>query len=191
MPMFQATPEMMWYSPTFEVRYTGPLPELLGRVRETVGQVEPQLTLFRVKTLEVQTRESLSRERLLALLSSYFGGFAVLLACIGLYGLMAYTVRQRTPELGLRMALGASPSGIRWSVLRDSSLTVLTGALAGILASLAAVRLVESQLHGLDPADPLVLAAATATLLALASAAAWVPAHRAARIDPMTALRQE
>lgn len=191
LPMFQAKPDSMGYWPTFEVRYRGPLPELLDRVRETVGQGEPLLTLFRVKTLEVQTQESLSRERLLALLASYFGGFALLLACIGLYGLMTYTVRQRPPELGLRMALGARPASIRWIVMSESSLTVLGGALAGLLGSLAAVPVLKSQIHGLDPADAVVLTAATVSLLMLASLASYLPARRAARIDAMTALRQE
>jgi len=191
LPLFQGRPESMDFSPTFEIRYSGALGDLVERVRETVGRVEPLLTVFRVKTLEVQTEESLARERLLALLSSCFGGFALLLACLGLYGLMAYAVKRRTPELGLRMALGARPARIRWIVMSESWLTVLGGAFLGLLASLAGIQLVKSQIHGLDPADPIVLTAATLGLLVLASLAAYLPARRAARIDPMTALRAE
>jgi len=191
LPLFQATPDSMWYSPTFAVRHSSPLPEFLGQVRETVAQVEPQLTPFGIKTLETQTQESLSRERLLALLASYFGGFALLLACIGLYGLMTYTVRQRTPELGLRMALGASPSRIRWTVIGESSVPVMVGVGVGLLSSVTAVRLLQSELYDHNTADPVTLSAATLTLLALAFTAASLPARRAARIDPMTALRQD
>jgi predicted permease len=191
LPMFQAGPDSMWYSPTFEVRYSGALPELFERVRDAVSQVEPQLTLFRVKTLEVQTRESLSRERLLALLTGYAAGFSLLLAGIGLYGLIAYSVRQRTPELGLRIALGARPAQLGWLVLRDNVATVAAGALPGVLGSLAAVGLVQSQLHGLDATDPLAPATAVAALFALALVASWLPTRRATRIEPMSALRSE
>jgi putative ABC transport system permease protein len=191
LPLFQARPESLWYSPTFEVRYSGPLPLFVDRVRETVAQVEPRLTLFDVKTLDAQTEESLSRERLLAFLTSYFGGFALLLACIGIYGLMTYTVRRRTPELGLRMALGATPSRILWKVLGEASVPVWAGVAVGLVCSVAALRLVESELHGRNAAGVAAFSSATLVLLALAFTAASFPARRAAHLDPMTALRQE
>jgi predicted permease len=188
-PMFQAP--SISYSPTFEIRYAGAASELLQSVREAVSRTDPGLTMFRVKTLEAQTQESLSRERLLAMLTSYIGGFAVLLACIGLYGLMSYGVTQRTAELGLRMALGAQPAAVRWLVVRAAAATVLAGVLVGLVGSVAAVRLVESQLFGVQPDDPLALATATLLLLTMACAAAYLPARRASRIDPLTALRHE
>jgi ABC-type antimicrobial peptide transport system permease subunit len=144
-----------------------------------------------VKTLEQQTEDSFARERLLALLTSYFGGFAVLLACIGLYGLMSYGVTQRTAEMGLRMALGAPPSAVRWLVVRESAWTVIAGAAAGLAATFGVVRLVQSQLFGVQPHDPAALAGATALLLSMAFAAAYLPARRASRIDPLTALRHD
>jgi len=191
LPLFQARPDGFWYAPSFEIRYAGSLPEVLRRVRESVERLDPQLVPFRLKTLEAQTQESLVRERLLALLASCFSGFALLLACIGLYGLMACIVARRTSELGLRIALGASPTQIRRTVMRDSARTVTIGALAGLLAAISAARLLASQVHGLDPTDPGVLAGSTATLLLLTSFASYLPARRATRIDPATALRQE
>ena len=190
-PIFQQQGKDLWYSPTFEVRVAGPASDLIAPIREAVARVDPALTLFRVRTLDRQTEDSFARERLLALLATYFGGFAVLLACIGLYGLMSYAVTQRTAEIGLRMALGATPGSVRWLAVRESAWTVLAGALAGMLGSYAVVRTVQSQLFGVEPRDPAVFAAATALLLTLAMAAAFFPARRATRIDPLVALRHE
>jgi predicted permease len=190
-PIFQENPKNMWYAPTFEIRYAGTAAEMLRSVRQVVAGIEPGLTVFRSKTLEVQTEESLSRERLLALLTSYFGGFALLLACIGLYGLMTYAVAQRTAELGLRMALGARPLAIQWMVLRESAATVFAGIGFGLLASVATIRFLQSQLFGVQPYDPATLSGATLLLMAMAFAAAYLPAARASRINPISALRHE
>ncbi len=149
------------------------------------------MTLFQTTTLEARTRESLSRERLLAMLSTYAGGFALLLACIGLYGLMMYGVTQRTPELGLRMALGSPPSAIRRIVLREGVATVLAGAVAGFAAAWILVRLVRAQLYAVEPTDPIAFAASILLLVTVAAAAAYLPAWRASRIDPVIALRRE
>jgi predicted permease len=191
LPLFQAAPEAVWYSPSFEVRHAGQASELLPRVREAVARFDRRLGIFGVRTLEDQTRASLARERLLALLTGYAALFALLLAGIGLYGLVSCGVSQRVPELGLRMALGARPSLIAWLAVRDSALTVAAGVLLGLLGCLAAVGLLRSQLYGLEATDPTVLATAVALLFVLAAAASFVPARRAARIDPMTALRAE
>jgi ABC-type antimicrobial peptide transport system permease subunit len=139
----------------------------------------------------MQTGESLSREQVLAVLTTYSGGFATLLACIGLYGLMTWSVTQRTSELGLRMALGAPPAAVRWMVLRENLATVLAGVAIGLAASLAATRLVQSQLYALDPHDPATLAVSAALLITLSLAAAYIPAFRASRVDPIRALRHE
>ena len=189
-PLFQQQGKDMDI-PTFEMRFAGPLADVIARAREAVARVDPALTLFRIRTLERQTEDSFARERLLAVLASYFGGFAVLLACIGLYGLMSYAVTQRTPEIGLRMALGASAASVSWLAVRESLWTVVLGALAGVAAAYGVVRIVESQLFGIQPRDPLVFAAAVALLVGMAMAAAFFPARRAARIDPLVALRHE
>jgi predicted permease len=190
-PMFQFHPKDLFDSPTFEIRYAGSATEILPSIRAAVSRAEPALTMLRVKTLERQTEESFARERLLAWLTSYFGVFAVLLACIGLYGLMSYGVTQRTAEMGLRMALGAQPSAVRWLVVRESAWTVIAGAAIGFVAVFGVIRFVQSQLFGVEPNDPATLAGATALLLTMAFAAAYLPARRASRIDPLTALRHE
>jgi ABC-type antimicrobial peptide transport system permease subunit len=128
---------------------------------------------------------------MLAMLTTYCGGFAVLLACIGLYGLMAYSVAQRTGELGLRMALGAPPRNVRWMVLRENSATVLVGVIVGLAGAAAAARLVRTQLFGLEPNDPATLAVSAAVLMAMALGAAYIPAARASKVDPIRALRHE
>lgn len=188
LPFFQET---LGFSPTYEIKYVGTPTDVLRAAGEAVTRVDAGLAPFRAKTLDVQTQELFARERLLAWLTTYFGAFAWLLAGIGLYGLMTCTVAQRTREFGLRMTLGAQPAGIRWSVMRESAGTVLAGLVVGLAGALVTVRLVRSQLFGVEPADPTVFVGAVLVLLVLACGASFIPAHRASRIDPMTALRQD
>lgn len=176
---------------TFEIRYAGTTADAVSAARASLAATDPTLSPFRIKTLETQTEESLSREETLAMLTTYCGGFAVLLACIGLYGLMTYSVAQRTGELGLRMALGAQPRNVRWMVLRENAATVMIGVIVGLAGAVAAARLVRTQLFGLEPNDPATLAASAAVLLAMALGAAYIPAARASRVDPIRALRHE
>src|SRR5205085_220373 len=190
-PIFQLKPKDIFFSPTFEIRAAGDTSGLLPSIRDAVSRADTALTMFRVKTLERQTEDSFARERLFALMSSYFGGFAVLLACIGLYGLMSYGVTQRTAEMGLRMALGAPPSAVQRLIVGESAWTVLAGIGIGAAAVFGAVRLVKSQLFGVEPYDPAALGGATMLLLVMALAAAYLPARRASRIDPLTALRHD
>ena len=120
-----------------------------------------------------------------------FGGLATLLAAIGLFGLASYTVTQRTGEFGVRMALGAPSTGIAWMVLRESLVFVAAGVAAGVGAVLLAGRLVAGLMHGFAPTDPVTIVQAAALLAGIAAAAAWLPARRAARVDPLTALQNE
>jgi putative ABC transport system permease protein len=141
--------------------------------------------------LTEQVDQSLAGERLLLRLCVVFGALALLLACVGLYGVIAYSVAQRTTEIGVRVALGATPLGIMRSVLRDTLILVVLGVAIGIPAALAAGRLLLSFLYGLTPRDPATLTLATGILLAAAALAAALPALRAARVDPNVALRYE
>jgi predicted permease len=188
LPLFQGQPRFM---PSFEIRYEGTAAEALQAATAAVNRVDPALTILNARTLETETQRSFARERLMALLATYFGVFALLLAGVGLYGLMTCTVTERTRELGLRIALGARPSGIRWSVIGDGARTVLFGLVAGVAGALAVARLTRTLLFEVEPLDPVAIAGAMAVLLALAFAACFIPAHRASRIDPMMALRRE
>jgi ABC-type antimicrobial peptide transport system permease subunit len=188
LPFFQGSPR---FSPTYEIKFAGNAADTLRAAGDVVAAVNPGLALFRTKTLDQQTEESFARERLLALLTTYFGSFAWLLAGIGLYGLMACTVTERTRECGLRMALGARPLEMCWSVMREGASTVMIGLAVGTLSAIAVVRLVRALLFNVDEMDPTALAGAVAALLLLMCAASFVPARRAARVDPMTALRLE
>ena len=128
---------------------------------------------------------------MIASLSAVFGLLATLLAVIGLYGVMAYTVAQRTREVGIRMALGAARGNVVWMVMREVFVLVAIGVVIGISVALALTRVVQSQLFGLTPHDPLTLAFATVALALVACAAGYIPALRASRLDPVTALRYE
>jgi ABC-type antimicrobial peptide transport system permease subunit len=156
-----------------------------------VRQLDPNLPITTPRTLERQVGQSLSRERLVATLSAVFGGLATLLAVVGLYGVMSYTVTRRTREIGVRIALGAGVSSIRWMVMKEALTVTVVGMLAATPLAWWLSRLVASELYGVAATDPATSAAAV-TLLGLVSLlAALVPSTRAARVQPTTALRYE
>jgi ABC-type antimicrobial peptide transport system permease subunit len=157
------------------------------RVLESLGR---QFAL-RAETFEQRSSMSLTTERMIAILSSFFGGLALLLAAIGLYGLMSYAVSRRTSEIGLRMALGAQSGGVLALILKDAVWLVLAGLAIGIPAVLGGGRLISKMLFGVTGNDPRVILLSSAILLAVAVFAAYVPARSASRIDPMIALRSE
>ena len=141
--------------------------------------------------MEDQIDESLSAQRAMAALSAFFGILATLLAAIGLYGVMAYTVTRRTREIGIRLALGAGRASLVKLVLREVALLTAFGVAIAIPMALAVTRLVRSELHGIVPNDPLSIAAAALVLASVALLAGYIPAERATRVDPLTALRYE
>jgi predicted permease len=160
-------------------------------VRAAVREMEPNLPLTNVKTLETQLNESLVTDRMIAALSAVFGALATLLALIGLYGVMAYMVARRGREIGIRMALGANSGRVVWMVLREVLLMVAIGVAIGAPSALALSRLVQSQLYGVEPNDPLTIALAAFLLGAVATLAGYIPARRAAACDPVSALRAD
>jgi predicted permease len=165
--------------------------QVMSSVRAKVRALDATLPIYDVRTTEAQISSLLTTERMIASLSTVFGFLATLLATIGLYGVMAYTVAQRRREIGLRMALGAEPRKVIWMVMREVLLLVAIGVGAGVPASLALMRAIQSQLYGLTAHDPSTLALATAGLALVACAAGFLPARRASRLDPMVALRYE
>jgi len=140
--------------------------------------------------MDDQMDDSLLQERLIASLASLFGLLAVFLACVGLYGLLAYQVSRKTNEIGIRMALGAGRLQIAGMILRQASLMVLAGLVVGIPAAIGVASLLRSQLYGLAPDDPMTILFAVSLMTAVASLASYLPARRAMRVDPMVALRQ-
>jgi putative ABC transport system permease protein len=176
--------------PTFLIRSRGSLPGLLNSVKDSIIGVNPQIDI-EFKLLRTQIRETLTQDELMATLCGFFGGLAVLLAAIGLYGVISYTVAQRTNEIGVRMALGAQRSGIIRLILGEVSLLVGIGIAVGAGLTLAGGKAAGSLLFGLKADDPLTLALAVIFLAAIGLAASFMPARRASRLDPMVALRYE
>jgi ABC-type antimicrobial peptide transport system permease subunit len=158
--------------------------------REVRGAGNDQV-LYEVRTMEQLASDSLARQRFLLLLFGIFAGLAMLLACIGIYGVLAYLTSQRVPEMGMRMALGASAGDVLWLVLRQSLGMIFLGAGVGAVAAFAAGRLLERLVEGMRPMEPLTFAIMLAALAGAALVASFVPARRASRIEPMRALRQE
>ncbi len=179
------------YSSNLQIRSTGDAAELAPAVRQAISEVDVKLPIFGVTTLREQLSGTLDQEKLLAELVSFFGLLALLLACIGLYGVMAHGVVRRTKEIGIRMALGAERRSIIWMVLRETLVLILVGVAIGVPAAIGAGRLIASQLFGLSAADPLALIVATLLLTGVAVLAGLLPARKASRVNPLIALRYE
>ena len=179
------------YLNDFEVRYTGKPEMIISEVRQAIGQVDHTLPVAYSGTLIQQVNRSLAGQSLIARLSTFFGLLAAFLACIGIYGLTSYAVTRRTNEIGIRMALGAEASGVLWMVMRESLTLAAIGVAIGIPVALAAARLVASVLYGLKATDPTTVSLAGLVMIAVAALAVYLPARRAAKVDPMVALRYE
>ena len=164
---------------------------LVPEIRRVMAAIDPQLPLVGLKTMPEQVRENIYLDRMIGTLSAAFAALATLLAAVGLYGVLAYTVSQRTREFGLRMALGADAGRVRRMVLRQVALMTLVGGLLGLAGAVALGRAAESLLFGLDGRDPVVFGAAAVVLALVTFAAGYVPAWRASRVEPMGALRAE
>ena len=175
----------------FEVRTGGDPNLMVPAIRRVAQGLDNNLALYDVHSQREQVDEYLFQERLFARLTGFFGSLALLLGCIGVYGVMAFAVTRRTREIGIRMALGANRSEIVGMVLRETLALVAIGVTLGVLAALEASRLVASFLFGLKPNDPLTIAGAALLMVAAAAFAGYVPARRASRVDPMVALRYE
>ncbi|HEY0723966.1 MAG TPA: FtsX-like permease family protein, partial [Pyrinomonadaceae bacterium] len=179
------------YSVTILIRTQSDPSSLTSQVRQTITQTDDKLPMFGVTTLHEQLYSSLGTDRLIAQLVSFFGALALVLACIGLYGVMAHGVARRTNEIGIRMALGARGANIAWMILRETLYLVLAGLVIGVPAALLGARLIATQLFGLSPTDPLTLIGASLVLTIVALLAGYLPARRASRVNPLSALRYE
>jgi predicted permease len=176
---------------SFAVRSVLPQGTLLPAIRQAVTGIDPHLPLFSIGTQEAVLERSTAPDRLFALLGGALAVLALLLSCIGLYGLMAYNVARRTGEIGIRMALGATRRDIAGAILREALWLVLAGLGVGVPVAFALARLIQSQLYGVAPVDPVTFVGGGVLLVVVALLSAWIPARRAAKIDPMEALRCE
>ena len=176
---------------TFYVRSAVPPEQLLSTIRRMIGSLDPNLPVEDVKTMKDQVRENVFVDRMISTLSAAFAVLATILAAVGLYGVLAYNVTQRTREIGLRMALGADGSRVRKLVLGQVGWMTLIGGVIGIAAAIGLGRVAQSLLFEVEGHDPIVLVSSAALLVVIALAAGFVPALYASRIDPMRALRYE
>jgi predicted permease len=192
-PPTMYTPYQQGYSGsvTFEVRTAGDPLAAIPAVREAVRAVDPNVPIINLTTQEAEVENRFKQERLFAQVGAAFGALALLVASVGLFGLMSYTVARRTNEIGIRMALGAARADVLRLVMRESMVLVLAGVVLGLAGAIAAGRPIASLLFGLAPADPLTIAVAIAVMLLLSSVGAYLPARRASRVDPIVALRYE
>jgi ABC-type antimicrobial peptide transport system permease subunit len=173
------------------VRTSGDLSQALRTVPGVVASLDPNLPVEDLKTMPQQIRENVFLDRMISSLSAAFALLATLLASVGLYGVLAYTVSQRTREFGVRMALGADGGRVRGLVLKQVGLMLLVGGILGIAGAFGIGRAAGSLLFGLEGHDPIVFAGAASLLALFAFGAGFIPAWRASRVDPMNALRYE
>ena len=179
------------YAYWIQIRTTGNPAKTAGAVRAAIGEVDPNLPVLEIKTIAAQIDRLMARETLISQLSTFFSILALSLACIGLYGVMTYNVVRRTNEIGVRIALGAQSASVLWMILKESLLLLATGVALGIPVTLLASRAIQSQLFGLSPTDPLTFLATALTISVVTLIAAWFPARRATKIDPIIALRYD
>lgn len=173
---------------------SGPIGDPLSvmpAVRKSILSLNSQLTITDVNPLDAIIDQRITQDRILGRLSTVFGMAGLLLAAIGLYGVLSYAVGRRTGEIGIRKALGAREQVVILMIMRETGLLLAIGFGAGLALTLATTRLISSRLYGLAPTDPVALASAIILLATVAFLAAWVPAYRASRIDPLVALRYE
>jgi predicted permease len=173
------------------LRTSGDPRQVTGDLRRAMAQINSDIPIFKVTTLSEDLDRTMAREVLVSRLSGFFSLLALLLACIGLYGVMSYNVVRRASEIGIRMALGAEADSVLWLVLRETLVLLATGIAIGVPATLAATRLVQSQLFGVKASDTVTLAAALAAIAVVTVTAGYLPARRAAKMDPLAALREE
>jgi predicted permease len=164
---------------------------IVPTLRQVVQQADPDLPIVNIRTQREQIDESMRMERTFAALTTGFGALALALACVGVFGVMAYSVAQRTNEIGIRMALGAQPGQVKRMILCESTLLAAVGISGGIAGVLLLSRLVNSMLYGIRSYDPVSMVVGILILLAVALTASWIPARRAAGVQPMEALRHE
>jgi predicted permease len=175
----------------FVVRISGSPEPVIKQVRQAIQEVNQNLPIDEVLTLSDQIGRSLVQQKLVARLAGFFGLLALLLSCVGLYGVLSYAVARRTNEIGIRLALGAQRKDVLWLVMRESLALTSGGIVIGMIGAFAATRTVSSLLFGLTPTDPLTLFASALLLLIVATFAGYLPARRATEVDPMMALRSE
>jgi predicted permease len=194
-------PRALFYTPyrqdttlgyiNFYVRTARAPEQMLREIPTVMKRLDPNLPISELKTMPQQIRENVYLDRMISLLSTAFAALATLLAAVGLYGVLAYTVSRRTREIGVRMALGADASRVRRMVLRQVAMMTFVGSLIGLVAALALGRTAQSLLFGLAPYDPAVILVSLLVLAAVALAAGFLPAYRASTVDPIRALRYE
>ena len=175
----------------FYIRTATPPEQMLTTIPAVMRKLDASLPLGDVKTMETQIRENVTQDRIISTLSLAFALLATVLAAIGLYGVLAYTVAQRTREFGLRMALGADGGTVRGMVMKQVAVMAIIGGVIGMAIAIGVGRLAKSLLFEMEGYDPLVLAGATVALTIVALGAGFIPALRASKIDPMNALRYE
>jgi predicted permease len=176
---------------TLVARTAGDPTKVAAAVQGEARSLDNAMPVFAVETVATQVEASISQERLVAALSGVFGLLALSLACVGLYGVLSYTVTRRTREIGIRLALGAQPRNVLWLVFREALWLALAGMAIGVPAAVAATRLISSQLFGVKGADPFTIFSAGMILLAVAALASYLPARKATKVDPLLALRHE